>query len=324
MNHPPYHLRPNKAVDRMLFLDVVEHLQSVCDIGHSTYYGLGGPFLEDFRMFCSRFPTLKAVSIERDESTFLRQKFHKPSRLITFANTTVDDYLTNTFVEDNRCVFWLDYIDFKLNRVQEFERLLSLAGDNSIIKITINVGSGRRETELAGQRLSDEQAESLKEDFARKYTDRFHAYLDRPVSFNELRHANGPETAQDVLRVASTKELLPTDREFQIVHSCSYQDGEHQMLSITGVVTSDAERVSDTLAEWKFANLAWNPPERLNVPDLSVKERLVLEKCLPESPKCVERMVRALGYDIGADAAQMLKQYQEYYRLLPMFAKFGV
>lgn len=324
MNHPPYHLRPNKAVDRMLFLDIVEQLQSFCDVSKCTYYGLGGPFLEDFRLFNSRFQSLKAVSIERDENTHRRQKFHKSSRLMKFAHTTVDDYLTNTFVEDRQCIFWLDYTDFKLKRVHEFERLLGLVGANSIIKVTVNVGSGRRETELAAQRLSDDQAESVKDSFAETYTNRFYKYLDNAVNFNDLSHSDAPSTAQRVLRIAATLELTPTDRDFQLVHSCTYQDGEHQMLSITGVVTSEAEEVRAALSDWKFANLAWEEPERLNVPDLSVKERLVLEKCLPGTPKCIDQMERILGYSIGADASQMLQQYRDYYRLLPMFAKFGV
>ena len=82
MRHPPYHLRVNKAIDRFLLIEILEILKVHCRISDYTYYGFGGPFLEDCRLIHSRCPEIKIVSIERDKDTFKRQKFHRFSKSV--------------------------------------------------------------------------------------------------------------------------------------------------------------------------------------------------------------------------------------------------
>ena len=47
--HPPYHLRPNKAIDRFLLVDLLRHVPYE-ERKRYEYIGLGGPFLEDFKI----------------------------------------------------------------------------------------------------------------------------------------------------------------------------------------------------------------------------------------------------------------------------------
>ena len=68
--HPAYHLRPNKAVDRLVFLEILRVLELlVSSLDEYTYIGFGGPYLEDFRLIAQMFPTLEMISIEEDEET---------------------------------------------------------------------------------------------------------------------------------------------------------------------------------------------------------------------------------------------------------------
>ena len=50
----PYKLRPNKAVDRELFLSLLCRLGAHLMVERYKYIGLGGPFLEDFRLLHKR------------------------------------------------------------------------------------------------------------------------------------------------------------------------------------------------------------------------------------------------------------------------------
>ena len=50
----PYRLRPNKAVDRELFLSLLMRLAPALSLEKYHYVGLGGPFLEDFRLALCR------------------------------------------------------------------------------------------------------------------------------------------------------------------------------------------------------------------------------------------------------------------------------
>lgn len=52
----PYHLRPNKAIDRYAFLELLSKVDRYidCDISQYKYVGFGGHSLEDFKYIHSR------------------------------------------------------------------------------------------------------------------------------------------------------------------------------------------------------------------------------------------------------------------------------
>jgi hypothetical protein len=64
----PYRLRPNKAVDRELFLALLVRLAATMKIENHQYVGLGGPFLEDFRLIHARLGINDMVCIESEEN----------------------------------------------------------------------------------------------------------------------------------------------------------------------------------------------------------------------------------------------------------------
>jgi len=58
MKHPAYHLRPNKAVERVAFIDGIKHLGRFERLSEYTYFGFGGPYLEDFRLLYEFYPEI--------------------------------------------------------------------------------------------------------------------------------------------------------------------------------------------------------------------------------------------------------------------------
>ena len=48
MRHPAYHLRPNKAVDRLALINAIKHLPNRESLRKYTYYSLGGPSTRGF------------------------------------------------------------------------------------------------------------------------------------------------------------------------------------------------------------------------------------------------------------------------------------
>src|SRR5258708_1078485 len=97
MRHPPYHLRPHKAVDRLLFVEILQRLPALTGvaIGRYTYYGLGGPFLDDCRALHQAFPDTRLVSFEKNAQTFKRQQFHKPTKAVTLLPSELRGYLAD-------------------------------------------------------------------------------------------------------------------------------------------------------------------------------------------------------------------------------------
>ena len=91
--HPHYHLRLNKSIDRLLFIDIIKAFNIFFDVHQYRYIGLGGPYLEDFKLLSYTFPEMKMISLESDVETYRRQVFHKCSRNIELINSSFKIFL---------------------------------------------------------------------------------------------------------------------------------------------------------------------------------------------------------------------------------------
>ena len=102
VRHPAYHLRTNKAVDRLLLVDVLREIGADRTF---TYYSLAGPFLEDLRVMDHFFPDMRLVSFEQDTDTYLRQSFHQFNSRITLHHRALGDFLTHNYEPGVQDVF---------------------------------------------------------------------------------------------------------------------------------------------------------------------------------------------------------------------------
>ncbi len=100
------------------------------------------------------------------------------------------------------------------------------------------------------------------------------------------------------------------------------------MLSITGAVweNDDLGTQLKRFQGWRNLSLSWDETQKIDLPVLSVKERLLLERFLP----CAgtgRGLQKCLGYKIN-DAAEasieQLRQYQELYPYYPQFIRAQV
>ena len=316
MRHPPYHLRVNKAIDRFLLVEILDILKRHCDLSDYTYYGFGGPFLEDCRLIHNRCPEMKLVSIETNQQTFERQQFHQFSKNLELRREDFASFLAN-FSSNGGEIFWLDYTDLRLRHFDEFMSVLEKVSENSVVKITI-----RAEPSLNAS-SSDEDRNKEWADFQQTYDQILppsakQTDIERLLSFTKL--------LQNMIRIAS-QQALPTSGEsvFQLLDSSHYSDQTH-MLSITGIVCNESQ-VSKIREQFKNWNLDWDDPRRIDVPILSIKERLHLEKYLPTKTKTGRSLSRALGYRIDNTEPQhleKLKQYEEFYQYYPYFARVSI
>lgn len=307
MKHPPYHLRPNKAVDRLIFVDII-NLIAGNDISKYVYYGFGGPFLEDFRLLSSYFPSTKLISIETNQQTYKRQVFHKPSSKIVLKNKNFSDYLSECAFK-GKSIVWLDYTGLEYRFFNDFIRLIQKVNTRSIIKITVNANFLEAKNNI----------KEFKRDFDKVLPP---GEVENDVS----RLKSFVVLLQNMFRISSEKALpAHTKRKFYILHSSYYNDGT-PMYTITGTVCDkeDSDKILKLFEEWKFKNLDWSTPQSINVPDLSIKERLFLEELLPMANCTGKELEDALSYKIDStrtNSRNKLKQYGEYYCHYPLFGK---
>ena len=310
MKHPAYHLRPNKAVDRIAMVEAIRRLERLVDLKDYTYYGLGGPYLEEYRLLYEYYPEKKYVSLEKDFETYKRQQFHKPCKILDLKNLDVGSFLTEWQPNDKSVIFWLDYPDLEYPNFAEFITLLGMIPEKSMVKITLRC----EPTDYFNK--------------ADEFRNKFQSVMpegseDPPATISEFAYF-----LQRMLQI-SAEQALPasvTPCVFQPVASFYFADGVG-IFTLTGLVWPRTElpNLKKIFKNWRLQNLDWSYPKKIDVPILSTKERLRLECRLPCKSKTPGKTLRiALGYLIDEDIASTeskLDQYAHYHRQFPYFMR---
>ena len=320
MKHPPYHLRPNKIIERFTFIDAIRRLEQLGDNGLSgyTYYGMGGPFLEDFRLLYESYPNINMISIEKNGATVKRQKFHLPSRNIQLKHIDSTSFISQFNPNNSQSIFWLDYTNLVYQHFGDFQTLLNVVEELSMIKITLLCDPRRYR-----HPTDDDCQESNTENF---YAE-FENVLPPNITSFPSNHRKFAKLLQEMLKTASEQALHPsaTTLMFVPVSSFYYRDAT-DIFTLTGIVckSENQKRIRSVYKNWPFANLDWSPPKQIDVPTLSTKERLHIQHLLPLSSNAGPTLLNALGYRIHQNTAktqQSLEQYADFHQYSPHIMK---
>lgn len=313
--HPHYHLRLNKAIDRLLFIDIIKAFNTCVDVHKYCYIGFGGPYLEDFKLLSYAFPEMKMISLESDEETFKRQEFHKCSRNLELINDSFKNFIDETEVFDKYSIIaWLDYTDNKIERFREIETLSNKMGANSLVRFTLKAQPYRAKAPAyVNNRFRKEIRQICVE------------YLSYDISERDLfRHETFSKIISDVLEQAIYRGLNSSNLVFQPLHRVRYSDGT-QMLSVTGLIreANSNDIVEEIKKQCSYITDA-QTIDVIDIPSLTLKERFHIEKCLPNQGKKGEVIAKQLNYMLGIDEEDNLRkceQYEKYYPYYPYFNK---
>ncbi|MCM2464760.1 O-methyltransferase [Methanoculleus oceani] len=317
MSSPPYHLRKNKAADRFAFIEAIRRLSKLGgDLDEYTYYGMGGPYLEDMRLIYEFCPEVQMVSIEEDPDVYLRQGFHLPCGIIQLKNCDMCSFIAEYESLDSKSIFWLDYTGLDYTHFEDFMTLLGKVAQGSMVKITLRANSRDY-----GWDKPEEERARLIEEFHRKFSE----VLPNPNTDLPRENLKFTSLVQEMLQIAA-QEALPAvaDLAFHPVSSFYYNDGTW-MFTLTGVIWPRKDRrVVKAFKSWEFANLTWENPKLIKIPDLSTKERLHLQKLLPCNGQRGKILSAELGYLIDENAQkteEALEQYAAFHRYSPYFLR---
>lgn len=307
--HPHYHLKLNKAIDRLLFIDIIKAFSMHVNVHEQKhmYVGFGGPYLEDFRLLSTLFPEMKLISLETDEETFKRQKFHKCSKKLKLHKNSFHEFLDETEIFDQYpVIIWLDYTDDRSNieHLKEIETLCKKINSQSLIRITLDANSCPSDN-----------------DFEQIYKE----YLPSEIDKQKLTQNNSfAEIVCQMVKKAIYKGLKSDSLTFLPLHQARYRDGHH-MVSITGIICEDGN--NNYLEKIKELCPYVNNEQKvdiIDIPSFTLKERLELEKHLPSLKKDGTMISKKLRYMIGKDEDDNLRkceQYEKYYQYYPHFTK---
>ncbi|HEX2552450.1 MAG TPA: O-methyltransferase [Microvirga sp.] len=326
----PYHLRPHKSLDRRLFLDLLSRYERWQPLDNYAYISMGAYPLEDHKLVHRLLGLTKLVAFDLNPEIVARQKFNRPIETCQCIERHSRDVARNLetvlsecgFPEDTGAIVWLDYTEpSKIgDQLREFEDLIDQLKPGDIARVTVNAQPygllhPKQEEEPASskEKKQKKQFENLKE--------RIGDYLPSWVTWESMTLEQLPlalsaafaTAARNALPVGGTTQFAP----LSIVR---YADGQ-QMLVVTGTVAKNedlagmAERMD--LAHWPFTSSDWSKIHQLVVPDLTLRERLFLERGVLTMNSA--QIIDELGFKdaSGVNIQEFLEVFRTYYRFYP-------
>lgn len=319
----PYKLRPNKAVDRELFLALLARLSAELRLEKYKYVGLGGPFLEDFRLIHARIGIRDMDCVEIEEKTHKRQKFNKPIESIQCIHSSLEDFLDESEFE-SPVVLWLDYTDPKTIQTQmdTFSRQIIELPIRSVVRITLNANPsslGKPDASKLAVRLPGDQStgggETELEWRLERFKERLADYFPAGLSAEDMKHQSYGKALLNALRLSAEKAVLDVkDRKIAWALATHYSDGQAMVTATAIVVNSNDDVVKKMLDEWEYRSSP-QEPHVLDLPALSILERLTMESC--DDPK------DKLGYELPKSDMKQdpFEAFRKYYRVFPYFSR---
>ncbi len=320
----PYRLRQNKSVDRELFLGLLGRLAATLRLEDYQYVGLGGPFLEDFRLIHARLGLTDLVCIEEEENVHKRQLFNRPIDQITCVNSTLEDYLDETDIE-KPVIIWFDYTDPKAitDQIERFAQSISTVPVNSIFRITLNanpasLGKPKPEelaVEIEGLKKTDETKPTLQEWRLERFKERFSDLSPSGIKPSQMTKKEYGACVLEVLNLAIAKEDLNFgDRKPIWALATHYADGQPMVTATLVICPEDVQPVKTLVENWEYHSTP-SLPLMLDMPALSTLERLTMESCDDAKDRMGFELPKS---DMGEDP---LDSFRKFYRFFPHFSR---
>lgn len=313
----PYHLFYNKAIERSLFIELLQLIDAsgaFKNLSTYRYVGFAGATWGEFREIATRFGLRKMVSVEHDLDTAHRQKFNKPYSFMKVHHGNIMDFLTQDSSTANN-IYWLDYTSPKelQEQIEQYTSVIEKSLNGDIIKITLNAECSSLGCEDASHmERSAKRFEKLR---SRIQPSLIPSWGD--ASYITL--AKYPELLRGILQNAVERACQPSTFDFIPLSSFIYKDGQ-QMLTLCGVIvdkneTAIRDRLYKKLSAWEFLlKEKWRSKStKINVPIVTLREQAALDSFGNTKHTCPAR----LSYLDN----EKVKDYLKYMRYYPQFVK---
>jgi hypothetical protein len=307
----PYRLRPNKAVDRELFLSLLMRLAPNLGLEKYHYVGLGGPFLEDFRMIHGRLGIAKMTCIETEEQVHKRQLFNRPVASIECVHKSLEDYLDKTDF-NTPVIIWFDYTDPKgiTTQVERFARTVGTVPIGSVLRVTLNANPG-----ALGRPAGNLSEADLMEWRLQAFQRHFGSLFPSGLTADGMKQKSFGKSLLQALKLAVEKEVLSfRDRRVVWALATHYADGQAMVTAALVVCERDDKSVEQLVKGWEFYATA-DAPHRLALPALSTLERLTMESDADAKAK--------MGFELpDSDMEENpFDVFKKFYRIYPHFSR---
>ncbi len=317
---PFYHLRPNKFIDRSLFVEMLVGLSQIYPISSYRYTGFGSYLFDDFKIIHDTLNITEMISLEKDIIEYQRAKYNCPYRCIEVQNINSSEYITNLVIEEGEHnIFWLDYVspDDLYTQLCDYSALLNILSPGDVVKITLNATPSSLGGKAEPEKLQEERFEILKKRVGEEF---FPPSLTR----DDLTTSRYPLTLIKIL-----KKVIMSALEDDPVYSpnfmlpllpCVYKDGQ-QMLTFTGIILDSHEmetKIKDALKSYKYITFSWENPCKIEIPALTVREITEMNRMLP-SKDAQQQLENSFPFVFSGGKDSLVKSYISFYKYYPNF-----
>ncbi|BBZ05988.1 hypothetical protein MDOR_01570 [Mycolicibacterium doricum] len=299
-----YSLRPAKAIERKMMIDLLRRLDRSAALSHYRYVGFGSPYFSDFALMHRALGIGDMVSIEHANDHEARFRFNAPFATIDLQFGEASEVLPElTWAQ--RSIVWLDY-DGRLDdvKLEDIDYLARNLPTGSVMIVSVNAHPS---ADL------DKRLEKAKEDLGNA--------VPRTAS-NESLGAWGTatmyrEVISEQVKVSLSErnagQSAAAQIHYQQLFNFHYSDGA-RMLTVGGVFY-------DAGQEGLYAGCAFNDfdfyrsgdqPYTITVPKLTLKEMRHLDAQLPA----------AGGYEGLDEIGIPIDDADTYAKLYRYFPKF--
>jgi len=321
----PYRLRPNKAVDRELFLSLLMRLAPKMGLEKYHYIGLGGPFLEDFRLVHARLGLCRMTCVESEKEVHKRQLFNRPIASLDCVHATLEDYLDQHDL-DEPAIIWFDYTEPRriITQIERFAQTIGMVPIGSVLRVTLNANPeslGKPDANEISVEINDAESSdrgqkpTTQEWRLARFKERVGYLFPSGLVAEGMTQKKYGLSVLRVLKLAVEKESLNfSDRRIVWGLATHYRDGQAMVTAALVVCPADDLSVEELLRGWDFHSTP-DAPHLLDLPALSTLERLTMESTDNVREKLSFNLPKS---DMGGDPFSVFKKF---YRIYPHFSR---
>jgi hypothetical protein len=320
----PYQLRPNKFIDRQLFLDLLSRVVSSYAEGNYAYISMGGKHLVDQESIYRRVGIKNLYAFDGSPEVVARMACNRPlpetvcTEMYSGELPGKIDTILEHFPGAQNLIVWLDFTeaDERLSQLQEFAATLKKARAGDVFRITMNSDDSTLNGDWQGAKAAGPGAHRAAQ-LRNQIGDYFPARL-RTISEDRL-----PWSLAEAVSLSASEAEGETDLVFRPVLLTTYADRQ-RMFTATVLAQANGEMAPQGLSGWEFLPDGWAHIVQIIAPDLSIREKLAIDGLLAHEPA---EIIRQIGFRPATDAAYALASlasYKQLHRFYPTFYAIGI
>jgi hypothetical protein len=319
----PYQLRPNKFIDRQIFLEALTKVVPQKQHGRYVYISMGGKHLVDQEAVYRKIGIRNLYSFDGNADIVARQNCNRPhfsslcEELHSSALAGELDRILKHFEPAEHLIVWLDYTNAeRLAQLQEFGEILKRCQPGDVVRITMNANDGT----LRGD-WQKEGCAGPGEYRAKRLRDQLGDFF--PAGVETIGDNGVPNVLSEAVSIVAASAAVESNRLFVPILLTSYADGQ-RMFTAAVLCLAQNDKLPDGLNGWEFLAKGWTKVTEISVPDLSIREKVVIDKHLSKGPNAIIKAVKFQPAGELDNAQRALRSYKLLHRFYPTFHAIGV